>query len=183
MVADADTRLKLIQLHLSWYPLMQLRDAYKLIYQGAMGSEHMLVTQQEYEHLLTAEFEHMLPDPHLRLLEPIRPDRSLFRLNLRSYKAHNHQIELLIPSLIRTSKYVIGTKTDLLEAWADFACLCERSEVGTFHITDIQHFSRWLEQEDYPAVNHSEVYRREYQPAYRLIAGRFIAELGLNDGV
>jgi hypothetical protein len=39
---DPESLLKLIQQHLSWYPLMQPRDVYKLLYQGVMGSEHMI---------------------------------------------------------------------------------------------------------------------------------------------
>lgn len=165
--------------HLDWYPLMQLRDAYKLLYQASMGSEHMVPTQQEFTRRLALEVEHLLPDPHQRLLEPVRDDQSLFRLNLRAYKSHRLDLGLLVPWLLETAKLAGGTKSELLQAWTAFILLCERGELVAFQVTEVHKFARWLEREDFPTVHHSEIYCREYQPAYRLISAEFISNLGL----
>ncbi len=61
-----------IQQHLSWYPRMELRDVYKLFYQGAMGSEHLISSTQAFISYLNEEFEPLQADPAERLLEPIR---------------------------------------------------------------------------------------------------------------
>lgn len=160
---------------------MQLRDAYKLIYQASMGPEHSVQTPQEFAHRLALEFAPLLPDPHQHLLEPVRDDQSLYRLNLRAYKAKLHDLSQLVPWLLQTSALAKGTKSELLAVWAAFVLLCERGVIDTFRLPVIYEFTHWLEREDFPAVHHSEIYRREYQPAYRLISAQFIPNLGLNN--
>jgi len=181
MEVNSSNLLTLLQQHLNWYPRMELQDAYKLIYQSAMGPEHMVATRQEFARRLNEEFESLTPDPLLRLMEPVRVDHSLFRLNLRSVKSRCINTDILTPLLLQTSKLVRGTKTDLLASWADFIQLCERGELITFPISAVRQYSRWLKKVDYPTVHHSEAYRREYQPAYRLLSVQFIPELRLTD--
>jgi hypothetical protein len=177
MRPDPISWLPLLQQHLSWYPRMELRDVYKLLYQGVMGAEHLMPSREEYTRYLRAEFEPLQPDPSGRLLEPIRPDGALHRLNLRPYKARQPELDALVPHLIETAQVITGTKPELLAAWDEFTQLCFTGLIQRFDRRSIEQFSWWLEQVDYPAIHHSEIYSREYQPAYRLIAARFIHEL------
>lgn len=181
MEVDASDLLKLLQRHLDWYPRLELQDAYKLIYQGTMGPEHMVATRQEFTRRLEAEFERIAPNLEQHLLEPVRADQALFRLNLGAFKARLDHIEGLIPLLLQTSKLISGSRAELVETWTVFTRLCGRGEMDAFQTGAVQQFSYWLEQEDYPTVHHSEIYRREYQPAYRLISRQYITELGLDD--
>jgi hypothetical protein len=169
----------LLQKHLSWYPLMELRDVYKLLYQGVMGAEHLMPSREEYTSYLESEFEPLQPDPTERLLEPLRPDGALYRLNLRPYKACRLGLEQLISNLLDTTHVIRGTRLEMVSIWAEFAQLCLHGQVQQFDRASIEQFSRWLEQVEYPALHHSETYCRQYQPAYRLIAAKFIPELGL----
>ncbi len=171
--------LTLIEMHLSWYPLMELRDVYKLLYQGVMGAEHLMPSRQDYTDYLEAEFEPLLPDPTEHLLEPVRPDGALYRLNLRAYKVRKLRLNGLIPFLLETAHIITGTKSELISSWAQFSQFCLQGQIQQFDAETIEQFSQWLEQIDYPALHHSETYGREYQPAYRLIAARFIHELEL----
>ncbi|HSB67689.1 MAG TPA: hypothetical protein VLD65_14030, partial [Anaerolineales bacterium] len=123
------------------------------------------------------EYESLLPDIKLQLLEPIRADQTLFRLNLRAYKALHQPVKPLISLFLDTSKLSSGSNADLKDTWAAFIDLCMGGKLEGFEISAVQQFSRWLEQEDYPAVHHSEVYHREYRPSYRLIADQFIQSL------
>ena len=181
METDPSSLLQLVQTHLGWYPQMELGDVYKLIYQGAMGPEHLVATQQEFARRLMAELEILQPDPELHLLEPVRSDQSLYRLNLRAYKSRLYDVERLLPLFLQTSKLASSEKTDLLMTWAVFVHLCEQGEVGIFQGSEVDKFSRWLKQEDYPIIHHSEAYHRLYQPAYRLIAAQFVPELGISE--
>jgi hypothetical protein len=172
----------LLRMHLSWYPLMELRDIYKLLYQGMMGAEHLMPSRQEYTRYLEAEFKLLQPDSTDRLLEPLRPDGALFRLNLRPFKSRQLGLEPLISYLLETAQVVTGTRDELLAVWEEFTHLCLAGKIQQYNPAAIEQFSHWLEQVDYPAVHHSEVYSREYQPAYRLIAAQFIPELGFDVG-
>lgn len=175
--------LKLIQQHLSWYPLMEPRDIYKLLFQGVMGSEHMIPTRQEFIRRMYSEFERLQPDQHQRVLEPVRSDQLLFRLNLRAYKSQPVSIDQLFTALLESARLISGCTTELQTVWGVFVQLCEQGHISKFNISTIQRFTHWLEQMKFPAVHHSEIYRREYQPAYRLISAKFIPDLGLADAI
>ena len=179
MQADPADLLTLLKLHLSWYPLMELRDVYKLLYQGVMGAEHLMPSREEYTRYLEAEFEPLQPDPTERLLEPVRPDGALYRLNLRPYKAHQLELDQLISYLLETAQIIKGTKSELITIWQKFCQLCMHGHMRIFDPADIEPFTRWLEHVEYPALHHSEAYGREYRPAYRLIATKFLQTLVL----
>ncbi len=180
MEADRDGLLGLLHQQLKWYPRIQVRDVYKLIYQGAMGPEHMVATQQEFARRLETEFGSLHPARRERLLEAVRADQSLFRLNLRPYKARKHSVDGLVPVLLQTSRQTHGSMEALVGNWDIFVTLCERGEAGSIDYEEVRSLSRWLEHEGYPAVHHSQVYQQVYQPAYRLIAAELTPQLGLS---
>ena len=177
MPADPGSWLSLLQMHLGWYPLMELRDVYKLLYQGVMGAEHLMPSREEYTRYLQSEFEPLQPDPTGRLLEPIRPDGALYRLNLRPLKSRQQGWDELISYLLETAHMITGSRSELEGAWDAFCQLCNQGQIKNFDRASIELFTRWLVQLEYPAIHHSQTYSREYQPAYRLIAARFIREL------
>jgi hypothetical protein len=179
MRAESGDLLPLLEMHLNWYPLMELRDVYKLLYQGVMGAEHLMPSREEYTAYLESEFEPLQPDPTARLLESVRPDGALYRLNLRPYKARQQGLNKLISYLLETGHIITGTKAELLAAWEEFTQLCLHGRIKQFDPKTIEGFNQWLEQLEYPVIHHSETYGREYQPAYRLIAAKFIYELGI----
>jgi hypothetical protein len=166
---------------LSWYPRMELRDVYKLIYQGVMGSEHLIDSEQGFYQYLLSELESVSADPTERLFEAIRPDEALFRINLRPYKSHHLSPDQLFPFLIETARLFKGSKSELRHRWEAFTQLRDGKQVVNFELSALQLFTQRLEEMDYPAMHHSETYAQAYQPAYRLIAARYIPDLGLPD--
>ncbi len=176
---DPGSWLTLLQMHLGWYPLMELRDVYKLLYQGVMGAEHLMPSREEYTRYLQSEYEPLLPDPAGRLLDPLRPDGALYRLNLRLFKSRPQGLDPLISYLLETAHIITGTRSELEGVWDAFSQLCNKEQITNYDIASIEQFTRWLEQLEYPAIHHSQTYSREYQPAYRLIAARFVSELEL----
>ncbi len=177
MVADEEDLLVLIRQHLTWYPLSQVQDVYKLIYQGAMGPEHLVDNPQEFARRFEVEWASLLPARQERLLEAVRKDGTLYRLNLRPYKADDKPVEWLVPLFLQTCGLIQGSKEALIKTWSNFVGLAEQGLTEDFMVHEVRRFSKWLEREDYPPVHHSQVYRREYQPAYRLIAEQYIAGL------
>lgn len=160
---------------------MEPRDVYKLLYQGVLGAEHLNLSTQEFTSYFREEYDQQQADRGERLLEPIRLDEALHRLNLRACKARSVKMDLLLPALLETADVVRGSKAELLSTWEDFIELCDRGQLAMFAGEAVHSFSRWLEVEDYPMVHHSQVYIRMYRPSYRLIAAQFIHALGLED--
>jgi hypothetical protein len=157
---------------------MEPRDVYKLIYQGVRGPEHFISSPDEYARCLVEEFERVSVDPALRLTEPVCPDETLTRLNLCAYKAHSPKVEPIIQYLLDTVQENTCYTGDLQAAWSEFTRACEEEKIAGFNIGEVQEFSRRMEKLDYPAVHHSDVYRQEYKPAYRLLASRYIHLIG-----
>jgi hypothetical protein len=175
--------LDLLEQHLGWYPRMELRDVYKLIYQAVLGSEHLISSSEEFSRYLQLEYERLQPDSSQQLFEPLRPDGSLFRLNLRPYKSRQLGFAQLISPLLQTSQFATGTRAELQATWNTFVDLCRQYYVENYSETATRKFTRQLTTQDFPAMHHSEVYRRLYQPAYRLISTHLIPGLGLADAV
>ncbi len=171
----------IVQQHDIWYPLMELRDYYKLLYQGVMGSEHIIETSEGFSDWLRQELASVEPIPGERLLEPIRRDHALFRLNLRPYKARGVDLAQLVPALISSSHEITGTKAELRQAWGIFSGWCAEGIPARFEAGDLEAFNHRLDELDYPAMHHSEMYSRAYHPAYRLLSANRAIELGLKD--
>jgi hypothetical protein len=181
MLGKAESFTELVRQHLIWYPLMELRDIYKLLYQGMMGSEHLISSAEEFSQYLRREFDPLHPNPSERILEPVRPDQSLLRLNLRAYKCHQLHLDLLIPALLETTQAFSGNLVDLRAVWMGFIQFCEQGRITNIQLDQVYQFTVWLEEHRFPAAHHSEAYVSVYQPAYRLVSNDFIHLIGLGD--
>src|SRR4030042_6681173 len=125
---------EILQWHLNWDPLMGLRDVYKLLYQGVMGSEHLISSPEEFSRYLAEEFDPLLPDPSERILEPVRPDRSLSRINLRAYKCRQQGVDLLIPEVLETARSFSGNLAELQSTWPGFFLSLRHASISVFFI-------------------------------------------------
>jgi hypothetical protein len=181
MLGKVESFTELVRQHLTWYPLMEARDIYKLLYQGVMGSEHLISSAEEFIQYLRSEFDPLEASPIERIIEPVRPDGSLSRINLRAYKSHQLQLDLLIPALLETAQTLSGTFFDLWDVWMSVVQACEQGCLPNIEPDQVHLFTLWLEEHGFPAAHHSKVYTEAYQPAYRLIANEFIHEIGLGD--
>lgn len=161
---------QLISGHLERYPAMELRDVYKLIYQGVLGLEHLVTLPEEFAARLRAEYKAVSPDDAEPLWQPVRPDGTLGRLNLRPFKARGGDVDLLVVACLQTAERVWGRPEELRAAWATFVDLCRAERWRAFLLPKVLAFSAWLEDHGYPTIHHSARYREAHRPAYRLVA-------------
>jgi hypothetical protein len=181
MQVDPDSLLKLFELHLSWYPLMEPCDIYKLIYQGVMGSEHIISSPEKFKSDILLELDDLSAAPAERLLEPVCTDMTLLRLNLRSWKARHIELDQLNMALLETGEKYTSNQALLQSYWERFVQLCEIGRIRQFSTKKVNGFGSWLEEMAFPVIHHSDIYRQAYQPAYRLLSARFVPALGLTD--
>ena len=160
---------ELVGVHRARRPAMQLQDVYKLLYQGVRGPEHLVTTPVEFVARLRAEWTAVLADDTEPLLEHIRPDKGLARVNLRPCKARGGGVDTLAAACLEAARYTWGTRDDLRQVWLAFVEICRGDPATAYPLDEVAAFSRWLEEQDYPSVHHSERYRELYRPAYRLI--------------
>ncbi len=159
----------LLDAHLSRYPLMQPEDVYKLLYQGALGPEHLTSSSKEFATRLREEYDAVLPGDDEPLWEAVRPDGSLGRVNLRPFKAKSGSPAALAAACFETTRQVWGAPQDLREAWVTFVSLCRSGRWAVFSLPQVLDLAAGLEEQGYPAVHHSQRYAEAYRPAYRLV--------------
>jgi len=174
MPAKKNSLVDLVELHFNWYPFMEARDIYKLIYQGVMGPEHLITSSEEFFRRLDEEFELAIPNRDERLTEPVSCDHTIFRVNLRAYKYRHPRFNLLFKSIMETAQGISGELNEVRFLWMDFVRACEAGVLKDFILENILEFTTWLEKHEYPAVHHSEIYRQRYRPSYRIISHQFI---------
>lgn len=167
----------LIQGHLIRYPAAEPRDIYKLLYQGVLGPEHLLDSVETFEVELRAELDRVQPDENEPLWEPLRPDGLLGRLNLRPFKARGGDPERLLEVCLRTTFQRWGTPEDLKRAWDTFASLVRQGTWPAMAPGRIDILTRYLILHNYPPTHHSTMFKRSYEPAYRVIAARWTGML------
>lgn len=160
----------LVDEHLARYPLMQPSDAYKLLYQGVRGPEHLVTSPEAFAARLRAEYRAVVPAAGEGLWEVVRPDGALGRLNLRPFSACAGDLDALIDACLETADRSWGTLAELQAAWMAFVGDWRRGRwAAVFAQDDVLVLSRRLEEEGYPPVHHSLAYREAYRPAYRLV--------------
>jgi len=160
----------ILRAHFSRYPAMQIQDVYKLLHQAALGSEHAISNPEGAKKRLERELVEMGRGTDGVAIDPISPDGRIVRVHLRPFVAQGGDPEVLLAAFIHTANEFQGDKRILTEYW----------EVATnsmqFSSADMDEFIKPLGEKDYPAVHHSSIYEKNYQPAYRVVLREFIDE-------
>ncbi len=168
---------KLLARHTTRYPVMGLQDIYKLLYQGALGSEHVNDSFESFEHDLMEEWEAVEANDKIPIWENVCPDGQLVRFHLAPYKARGGEIENLKTLCFWSTALFTGSREDLLEGWKTFLKTSRERRWYRFPDEEINDFDLWLRKYKYPPVHHTENYRKAYRPAYRLLMRDFLGNL------
>jgi len=162
---------------------MQAQDVYKLLYQSVLGPEHLIASSEAFLIYLQSEWETMGDAPvEDSLLERIRPDGELFRVNLRPYRNLGGRAENLAQACLGTAAEFSSpqpARERIQPLWEAFLRQPGAS-CPSLAGDDVQDFSAWLKVNAYPAVHHSTAYREIYRPAYRLVSARCLPRLNLS---
>ena len=172
MKASEQTRQIIIS-HYQKYPCAQIEDFFKLLHQSAFGCEHLLSSEDAACEYIYKEF-----------LEKPRAKELTCRLDGNFSRVHLSVLEkgLDFRTLGRLFFLSANEKTE------DKVCLEEKISVLKELIKegalpfDPQEFevslSRW-QKNGYRPLHHSELYRKKYAPAYRVISNKYVKYLEL----
>lgn len=169
----------MIDVHVACYPLLGLRDAYKLLYQAVLGPEHLIASAGEFERRLLAEVAALRPGPHDPLWQPLRPDGALGRVHLRPFVAQGGDPALLSAACLRTALVHWGARADLEAVWERFTGLARQGLWPAFTPQGLDALPGELRRGGYPALHHSARYAHAYAPAYRVVSALQMATLNL----
>ncbi|MBD3207397.1 hypothetical protein GF319_13785 [Candidatus Bathyarchaeota archaeon] len=153
--------------HIKRRPLMEVRDVYKLLYQGVFGVGHIMsenakVRLEEEAHRINLE-DHLW-EP---LFEVANPEGSIVRVNLRPYMRSEGDLDCLYDIMIESSK-IEGEQDKFIELWRKFKKLNIEENLG-FNQNEIRLFDESIEQRNIKPHHHTEAYRQAYYPAYRVV--------------
>lgn len=157
----------LIRRHLDRRPQTTATDVYKLLYQGVFGVGHLL--GEGASRRLEAETRalRLNDQPGEPLIEVVSVDGSMVRVNLRPYLRRGLQLDRLF-SAMEASAQEKGRVEEFLEAWNRFVELVSSGRL-MFDEDEIEEVDRDLKLSGCQPRHHSEVYRRAYTPAYRVV--------------
>ena len=152
------------------HPAMTPQDALKMAYQAAFGAEHLAGDGEAVRRYLHAELAECQADPAESLTEAVSPD--LCRVNLRAWKAAGLPEEWLARMFLDTCQPRPEGESRFQAMLAD---LDEMTQAGRlpFSWDSWQREKRAYLAAGPHAVHHSDAYRQQEKPAYRLILGRY----------
>ena len=158
------------------HPAMQPQDALKMAYQAAFGAEHLGADPLYARTLLQNELLACAPNPHQPLCEMLSDDTC--RVNLSAWRARFLPTEWLLAMFLRSCT----TRQDGDARFtAALAALDELAREGALPFGAEawqQKKTEYLRQGTRP-VHHSDVYRTEAAPAYRVVGARYARMLPL----
>lgn len=165
-----NTICQLIRTHLTKYPLMELTDAVKLLYQNELGPGHMVSDESACLERLYEEWEAMLPSSSTHSdgfpsAESI--GNGLVRIYLDGLK--REELAVLNAMFCQTANEIRGSQETLIR---NLNCLSS-------YFPDTEHFLSEYKKQGYPPVSHSASYRLAYRPAYRVVMQSHAAILRL----
>jgi hypothetical protein len=166
--------LDILQAQIKKHPLMQVQDVYKLIYQSAFGNSHILLDPGRARNNLDRELAGVRARD-MPLLENISPDSSLVRVNLCAFRFRRLDGDLLFTAMLQSAGRSMGAQERFRERWHDFVKMVELDKLpfkpGRVKAFGTRHLAEPRE------MHHSEIYRINYDPHYRVVRREVFARL------
>jgi uridine kinase len=81
-------------------------------------------------------------------------------------------VEILNKIFVLSANHKKGTTEELENYLGVLLSMCKKGEVP-FSSEEAESFLTLWKEQGYPAISHSETYRMNYQPAYRVVEGKF----------
>ncbi|MBQ5323488.1 MAG: hypothetical protein J6J07_08635 [Oscillospiraceae bacterium] len=160
---------KILLFHFEKYPLMKPVDAIKLCYQSTFGCGHLVKNEEKALSVLKAEIAETKENPGAQIFEPI--GGGYVRIDLHKAKAVEIAEEKICEVFIKSANS--GEKT---EFEPKIEILKKLSEEGRTPFPE-KELLEYLSGYSGEMVRHSERYKTEYHPAYRVILEKLAEEL------
>ena len=160
-------------------PLLTLQDLYKSFFQDYWGPEHLISNRTFIEEYLNEEITESENDNNtLPLFEKTGYEGNFIRINLKVIKYNLINKEKLIEFFIESANDKSHEKNinEWKEKW-------KKIDEIIFHLNlslinedlDRKKINDMLENNEY-VMSHSNIYKQNYKPHYRLIKSNFIKE-------
>lgn len=154
-----------LEAHVRRYPEMQVTDAVKLLYQSEFGGGHMIADPEKSLQWIEQEWK-ALTDENPEEWEAIGDGIGRVYLSALNHGMTPQQLNQMFVS---TAETTVGTVEGFEQKLAVLLECCEEG-VMPFSVKDLECYLTEYKKKGYPPVSHSEHYRRQYHPAYRVVS-------------
>ena len=165
---------ELLTSHFRTYPNLQVQDVFKFLFQSAFGCEHLVSDEEKVLSYIKTEYS-ALDEASVPRTDALDGDYS---------RAHLSWLNVgLSPATLARLFCLSATKEP-----DGLTSLEKKLEVARTLITDgaiplnLGEFDRSLNEwkaAGFPAVHHSDTFREEYRPAYRVVSNKYASILPL----
>lgn len=156
--------------HAKRYPLMQPQDAVKLIYQSEFGGGHLIDDITSCKNRLKQEYE-SAPSKELPLYENI--SENIVRINLQAAKKISITPDAIFKLFLASTKNISGSISSFKDK---LPCLKKLTMQGIFSFSsdELNEYIADYIAKCCPILSHSEIYRQNYSPSYRIFENKYI---------
>ena len=160
------TMIVILSAHLDRYPLMQPQDVVKLLFQSEFGPGHLITDRDSCLRYLEEEYRSTRHDPDMPLTEEI--GGGFVRVNLAALDTETLPLEEFLEMFMNSANHHEGDKERFLETLGQVKG-CYKDLPFSFSYEELSDYLDGYAAKGCPAVHHSEIYRRTYHPAYRVV--------------
>ncbi len=165
---------KLLINHINQYPLVQIQDIVKFLYQGEFGPKHMIGTENKSFQFLKDEYKSI--DDCLETIMSENLGNDLVRLHLNSLD--QNMISLVNKFFIQTAHNMQGDIEVFKSKLRLFKDMC-RDDALPFHALEVDNYLKRYQEEGYRAIHHSDIFKKSYHPSYRVIDNNYLSTLNI----
>ena len=173
MERSEKTHEKLI-MHCKTHPELQLQDIFKFLYQSSFGCEHMMSSVENVTAYIKDEYCHDVADGQAHV-EPL--DGAYSRVGL-AYLDLGLSAETLGRLFFLSARKEDDGEAQLIKK-LDAARELIKDGRLPFSLAEFDASVEKWETDGYPAIHHSDAFRKIYAPSYRVISNSFVAFLPL----
>ncbi|MBR6501195.1 MAG: hypothetical protein IKT25_06790 [Firmicutes bacterium] len=174
------TRKALLE-HCGRYPGLKIRDVFKYLYQSSFGCEHMVSSLDAVTDWIRKEYSGTAVG---ETGSEVTGSGTVDLLDGGYVRIHLDWLDRVLSAETLGKLFYLSAKTETegrieLERKLDVALEMVRSGELAFSLEEFADaVSEWKEA-GYPAVHHSEDFRKQYHPAYRVVAEPYVKFLPL----
>lgn len=153
---------------------MEPQDLVKLLYQSEFGGGHLIEDPQDCLRRLTEEYGKVSPHEARPLTEEI--GGSLLRVDLHALDTRKIPLTALNDIFVRSAAQIRGT---IEHFTVKLNLLLEMARAGELGVTEnaLGSYLQTYFEAGFPAVSHSEAYKKAYGPAYRVVCRDLFIQL------
>ena len=151
--------------HLKKYPKSEITDIVKLAYQNEFGGGHLITDEKASLEWIKRELSSVKFNPQAQLTEDI--ENGIVRLN---FAAVNEKIsaEAINKCFVLSANEIKGSVEAFEMKISEIFDLCKEG-LTPFNEKSLIEYMKKYKEYGYKPVSHSETYRKEYSPAYRIM--------------